>query len=1201
MHPYNLIIHKQGEKMKYNWKLFKLDQSNRIELTKYLTIPIFLELRVNGQLKTGEVILDAVPVSEYGTPFQPKTKFILERWTAGQLEVSYDFCVDHDDVERYPGAPEYCCHRIHLIDAAVVAQGMHCDNFSLTYELNDVTLNYKTVISDSEKAVVIKQPDIAGAGYKRPNWEYGSRYAIAGIVAWYKMGNGDFVERYTNSFSYRWTGLDAISNLSYNNNALISHEISFTMPIVECYANGESAVPTKLFNCPTRCRVTRTTLKNGQPLSGTTVQVLSRLYNPTGVQNRNDRIMYNTGSRAGLRTTNDVNFSERSGGYSDPYAVKIFRESEISNFPAMINLNNTSNSSRSVTFKTTELTSQQLAEQISYRYDVTLQIEPYESGAFVKQYTKEVNVKYVPPPIPIIFTSSQSYVVRTINLDTPPASSCRASVSFICRNMHEPAPPMPFLIKGRPYNCYELFRKAMLTVDTQIIDNEAIGLDEQSNGIQYPVVVHDDWIQKLKDTTMFESVFEGKNLWEIIIQIGYYLHAVPHFEFAKDGTDRFVLNFTQLGGTGTKNNESTKLTVFNSQTLDNFFAQYDSYVTNLFSPQNEIDEWIVCKTSDSSYLVNNNTAELHTKYNITELVQFDIIYNGRSESALEYVFEKSVYNVLSPKTDFIPAKWSALFYELGTNKIMGLNYVPSTPSNDGYMALKTIVGKIFNNGVTIWDLKFNELAFHIRYKTQDSMRITQLRPDLERFMKNSTYEKYPHHEQYYGQEDKIVDSERFSANLWGKLIRVANGVYQCQEYVGVGDEKEPGFLTEIYGDNYYITECENEYYPDAIFQKVTYSKNFNQLAQIVTIPSEPRFYEVSERSLTRREVRLLDFIVLTTDGKRARTPHKYINPNKWHELIRNLLFCDNGNAQLPNFAYTNFKGDVHRLHYKLENNDKNILFPKSDAKLIEGVYQPEPSQPNTAVIVPLLHSPLRNALILEWDMDDNFKAGDCRDVSTIGNTEGTPTESNPMTDGAYEALQPVRYCDTYGRADLFDFKLFYKDDWSEAQSKRLPFAEESDFRPNAEDSIVLIPDNLSVGLDKDNREALSFNYQLNLLHAPHEDDTEDFITFANLFGKKKSRLKVALLKTLISPISQTVRIDASTIVTDEITYSFDNIENGLKINFELLETVSMDDVKSIVMYDVDGVSYAYIAKNVAKLNNTDKLQSWYICSAYNEN
>ena len=48
-------------------------------------------------------------------------------------------------------------------------------------------------------------------------------------------------------------------------------------------------------------------------------------------------------------------------------------------------------------------------------------------------------------------------------------------------------------------------------------------------------------------------------------------------------------------------------------------------------------------------------------------------------------------------------------------------------------------------------------------------------------------------------------------------------------------------------------------------------------------------------------------------------------------------------------------------------------------------------------------------------------------------------------------------------------------------------------------------------------------------------------------------------------------------------------------------SVDLSEVKSIVLYQVDeiGRRYAYIVKNVAKLPDNEKLQSWYIYPTFN--
>ncbi len=147
--------------MKYHWKFFLWENGQKsTEYTNHLTVPIFLEDRLDETMDTGEIILDSMPI-ETKNAFPPKTKFRLERYLTSDYSdepKTWDLIVEHDDVEEYTGAPEICCHRIHLIEASVVAQGMHVDNIALTYELQDVQMNYRTTQSTSDKAPVSVSP-----------------------------------------------------------------------------------------------------------------------------------------------------------------------------------------------------------------------------------------------------------------------------------------------------------------------------------------------------------------------------------------------------------------------------------------------------------------------------------------------------------------------------------------------------------------------------------------------------------------------------------------------------------------------------------------------------------------------------------------------------------------------------------------------------------------------------------------------------------------------------------------------------------------------------------------------------------------------------------------------------------------------------------------------------------------------------------
>ena len=1014
------------------------------------------------------------------------------------------------------------------------------------------------------------------------------------------------MDYFKNTYEYRWSNIEDITSFKMYHNAAEKFVLTFKTPVLSCYGCYSSYTWVKLFEMNVITRIYRTQTQKVEQLSsgmyrykdveGSRVLVGEYRSGPTSIPSVSNDVYYASGNKAYLRTISSASETEGSKAtkWSDYYSISnILAEVQAENY-------------QTITFEDVALTNSEIDSGLGFKYEIECFANPINSNAMFGSYTATHSGTYTTPLIGLITTFKYSWSISGYSTLVDP-SSCKITTTIYHQDTSITENGGPLITKGVKYSAYQLFRKALLTCDTYIVENGVTCLDEYNkdgeklDSLKYPIILNENWINRLQVAKINETIFQCNNLWEVFLQIGYYLHAIPYLEFAKDGTDRFELNFKQLGKSGIDNNNNQNITVFNSQNLSEYFTQYDSYVTNLFSPQNEIEEWIVPKTSDSSYLVSNDTAELHVTYPITELLAFDIaIGDNEFKPALDYIFEKSIYDILSNDDPYVvfPSKGAAVYYNLGDNKICGLNFVPPSKNNNLPMALKRILELLWQGtDINADKIKFNNLKFHIKYKTQDSSRLNQFRPDLERFLKNSSFEKYPHHEQFFGQQDKIIDSERFSANLFGKLIRVGNGVYQRQEYVDRLPEKKSGELYEIDGEPYYVTACENEEYPEAIFQKVTYSKNFNQLSNIVTIPSEPRFYEVSERSKIRREIRLMDFFTLSTN----RNNQNFINPNpvflnqsKWKDFIKNIIF-NISDYSLPNYAWNRFCVDELREH----PYPSNQMFPSS--LLDRSGLTITPNQPNSYsdVIVPILHYPLHDGIVFSWEMVDNFKAGDFIDDHIYYN------ESNTTEDNAYLSMQPMRYVDIYGRADLFDFRLFNKTDWNYSETQKLPRAV---IEPSKEDSLAAVQgNNKFIALDKDCREELSFNYQINLLHKSQEGD-EDFFTFPNLFGRKEEgKLKIALLDETQSLFNENQNIINANILADsvngDIDYELlDSDVNSIEVRFTLNKEINLDKLKSIVLYQGDTQSgkVAYIIKNVSKLTNENKLQSWWIYPVFND-
>ena len=180
------------------------------------------------------------------------------------------------------------------------------------------------------------------------------------------------------------------------------------------------------------------------------------------------------------------------------------------------------------------------------------------------------------------------------------------------------------------------------------------------------------------------------------------------------------------------------------------------------------------------------------------------------------------------------------------------------------------------------------------------------------------------------------------------------------------------------------------------------------------------------------------------------------------------------------------------------------------------------------------------------------------------------------------------------------FKLFSKSDWTFDQTQKLPQAIVS--VPDS-DSIVRVPggNNYGIALDKDCREELSFNYQINLLHRPTEADKYDFLTFPNLFGQKDSSLKVCLLSEPQSLFNENINISPADVLADNVSYDFYNTNGAIEIRFAPSAATDLSKVRAIVFYEESekGNRNAYIVKNISPLPTNGKLPSMYIYPVFN--
>jgi hypothetical protein len=526
-------------------------------------------------------------------------------------------------------------------------------------------------------------------------------------------------------------------------------------------------------------------------------------------------------------------------------------------------------------------------------------------------------------------------------------------------------------------------------------------------------------ISDLSSTKIVETFYNQKNLWEVLVDAGHYIHAIPEIKFGKD--DRFEITFNRLGRTDKKNKKGTKVSIYNSRSVEDYISATSSYVSNMVQLDGYIEEWVSPKTKSENLLVSNETANIIVSKPIIELMSIHVRNNetGEIKDMTNFVYEENVYKTLGLDFDEIPNRGIALFYSLGDNSINGGDFRLPQANYSIYndFAIKKVIWSAFYGYEVVspapergfWtDLQVNKYSFLVRYRTKDSVRQSHARPDLRKYLLNSKYDKFPEHNQFNNQTDVVVDSAKFGNNIYGKLIKTGNSSYFINEWNSNFDDiKHKGELYNINGELYYVAKVTHTFFSTYILSEVEFSKDYNELSAVVGIPSEPRFYEISEQSLIWREFAINDLLLLTDDKQQLDYNNSFVFD---YDHLSSLVL--ESETDFARYVVTTFKGD----------KDTDIY---SQAAGERAFYKD--------VISPINAYSSENTLTYEWDMVDNYSAGD--KVVPVNDYK----KDVEVADLAYGSLRAVGYTDVYGKAALMDFYILGNiDDLTAEQIKNLP-------------------------------------------------------------------------------------------------------------------------------------------------------------------
>ena len=759
--------------------------------------------------------------------------------------------------------------------------------------------------------------------------------------------------------------------------------------------------------------------------------------------------------------------------------------------------------------------------------------------------------------------------------------------------------------------CYDLFLKAQICSQTKTFD-ENDKWSELPNKLPYT----SDFEEKMKEKTIIEDTYQNKNLWEVFMQIGKYLHAKPYIEFSGD---RYNLSFKEYGSTEQHTDKATKDTLFNSYDIESYISSLDNYIENYFEYGNEVEEILRPTDNDGTSVCSTDNAVFKTKYAIMEIVSLSLIKNGVAYDMTSFVYEQNIYKLLPIlSTDatstgldayYSHYRGNSIYYHKYGTQIMGLQYKEPSANNDKPYAIKQAIFTILANngalgGITEANkIHINDYMFKIVYRTRDDARFKNFKPDLRKFIRNADNDLYPVQTQFNNQLDKIVDSAKYGNNIYGTLLRSGNEQLNYTEHIeDLTSIKDSGDLYNVNDNLYYVTKNTMVIYPNAVMCEVEYSKDYNKLSEIIGIDSEPRFYEIAEDKTIKRNVAIDNFFLISDqqNGEGIKLPNQYDTEILWYMASDSYY-----KYQQPKYVITKFSN--------VGSNDETKDFSKT-------------------VVTPCICYASGSTLTIEWDMQDNFGAGEYqKDVSSeyasmyknssymaqVFSTFGISYSSTGET--TFTTARSVQYCDVFGKCDIMNFFFlpggvpFWKLDtfgksMPEIDTSSNPYTEYvtdaiGSYVPSSdyygyEGTTNFTTKNVGYVINKDARETIGVNVSYHLI------TDSDRIIVAN--GVWRSKLKedgtgvsfyIAALQDEVSKFSKDTILNQA-IELKQIDLATKTADTFI-LNFipSLLSDDAITNAKAIaIIYNVQTL-YQFnfvIARNVDGLTLEEKKKQLYI-------
>lgn len=563
---------------------------------------------------------------------------------------------------------------------------------------------------------------------------------------------------------------------------------------------------------------------------------------------------------------------------------------------------------------------------------------------------------------------------------------------------------------------------------------------QKSEPIRYKI--KQEILEKYENVRAPEFHITRNTLFEALLQVGHYVHAIPRLLWNEEDNAFNLITFDELGCDEEWKPSECDILTGKRCTLnaEEYYGAFDSVVSNMINTTNEAEASVqdllkTTRTEEGSWLIENDTATITTDFPIYQVLELKAksFVNGWEVDLTPYLYEAAEYQTLSSFDTLYPSsKCYALTYKQGDCKINGLSFIRKSSITEMSPARDAALTNILYEKIGISKDEigpYRDIAFSVKYIPIVSARIVQKKAYKGNYDLNNSL--------IYNQQENTLESTLYGEHVKGVLAMIGNEleflkykVYDFNNWPKCGQKINGKYIFDI---------RRNILSNDSIEFNMILTENFNKLNGYYGVQSNFRLFDVSEKQSINREINYGNNILLSTQNKQRTNNFPLKNVGA---MVKDTLLGFKGTNNLCVIA----------------QGFSNIIDEKGSKEVGQAIQNP--------IKKGLITGSMGNSIFFNYKYVDNYSAGEKAEIY----------EQNKE----YKYSQKlVPYGDVYG--ELYYLKLHIlknKDSDNLDEAKNAPECEYDFTNTN---NVVFDYATDPLVIRKDSRECLNVTTQINFV------------------------------------------------------------------------------------------------------------------------